>query len=353
MTITRSHAHMTVGADSPAPMLPASCINLPTSPPLSPLPSDNDNSPHSCTASKSSSHELSSNMPLSSPMNMVLLYSVSNICTTVKSINEDLAVENNPHPLHNIMCNSAEYWVRNDGNVWHLKFITKLDTAGHFAKFGPYFNLQMGGVRAQIELRPLSEDEVAYPPEAIRSSRIAVETLLIMCSEVELARNTSKAKACATATSHPSHCPKKSPGSRIWQFDDMPDPNCHYASLKSGHDLEDITVHSPDVFDTNCVFIHAVEYNTKLLHEQVVEVDVILRLWTFKPSAKDLNGSHVYQLMLQKYVKNNLVYHSLPHTPDHKGKRKASVSPTDQSPSKKNSTLREVEDTASMHVDDM
>ncbi|KAI6043155.1 hypothetical protein EDC04DRAFT_2600348 [Pisolithus marmoratus] len=214
----------------------------------------------------------------------------------------------------------------------------------------------------------------------MESQHIAVETLLTMCSEVELARNTSlpnpqsaqmlimthasigcKAKAHATAMSCPSHRPKKSPGSRIWQFDDMPDPDCHYMSLKSGHDLEDFTVHSPDVFDTNGIFIHVVEYNTKLLHEQVIEVDIILRLWTFKPSVKDLNGSCVYQLMLQsmklmpyaEYVKNNLVYHSLPHTPNHKGKRKASISPVDQSPSKKNLTLREVEETASMHVDDM
>ncbi|KAI6027075.1 hypothetical protein EDC04DRAFT_170601 [Pisolithus marmoratus] len=95
------------------------------------------------------------------------------------------------------MQNGAEYWVTNDGDLWHLKFIAKLDTTSHYTKLGPYFNLQTGGLdisalqkaKAQLELRPLSENDSTYPDEAIRSSRIAIDTLLAMCSEVELARN--------------------------------------------------------------------------------------------------------------------------------------------------------------------
>ncbi|KAI6014936.1 hypothetical protein EDC04DRAFT_2903816 [Pisolithus marmoratus] len=302
-------------------------------------------------------------------MDIALLYSIENICTTLKSISDDLAVENNPHPLHNVMQNSAEYWVMNNGNLWHLKFIAKLDTTGHFTKMGPYFNLQTGGIdlaalqktRAQIKLRPLDENDTTYPAEVIHSSRIAIDTLLAMCSEVEQACNASKAKAHAIATTQPSHRPKKPAGSQIWQFNDMPDPESCYASLKNSHDLKDVTVQSPDIFDTNGVVIHTAEYNTKLHNRQVVEVDIILCLWTFKPDLKDVNGSRIYQVMLQgmklmpyaEYVKNNLIHHALPQTPDCKGKRKASESPCNQSPSKKAMTLSEVEDIANMQVDEM
>ncbi|KAI5980528.1 hypothetical protein EDC04DRAFT_2917868 [Pisolithus marmoratus] len=428
MPATRSRGRPTVGADAPITTSAASHHDLPTSPPLSPAPSDNENLPRSRTAS--SSPDPCSNPVPTSPMDIALLYSVENICTTLKSISDDLAVENNPRPLRNVMRNSAEYWVANDGNLWHLKFIAKLDTTGHFTKMGPYFNLQTGGIdlaalqkaRAQIELRPLDENDTTYPAEAIRSSRIAIDTLLAMCSEVEQVRNAkipaenrpsvtpflkshlyndsfsivvhteplfrglpnpqsaetpimaranigqsnalmspSKAKAHAIATTQPSHRPKKPAGSRIWQFDDMPDPESRYASLKNSHDLKDVTVQSPDVFDTNGVFIHAAEYNTKLHDGQVMEVDVILRLWTFKPGLKDVNGSCIYQVMLQgmklmpyaEYVKNNLVRRALPQTPDCKGKRKASESPCNQSPSKKTMTLSEVEDVANMQVDEM
>ncbi|KAI6038310.1 hypothetical protein EDC04DRAFT_3023520 [Pisolithus marmoratus] len=136
----------------------------------------------------------------------------------------------------------------------------------------------------------------------------------------------------------------------------MPDPESRYASLKNSHDLKDVTVQSPDVFDANGMFIHTAEYNTKLHDGQVVEVDIILHLWTFKPGLKDVNGSRIYQVMLQgmklmpyaEYVKSNLVRRALPQTPNCKGKRKASESPCNQSPLKKTMTLSEVEDVANM-----
>ncbi|KAI6008003.1 hypothetical protein EDC04DRAFT_2907407 [Pisolithus marmoratus] len=118
----------------------------------------------------------------------------------MESIFVDFMTENNPHPLHNLMQHNAEYWVMNDGNLWHLKFITKLDITSPFMKLGPYFNLQSGGIhidiaalqkaKAQIELHPFNEDDAAmYPAEVIQSSHITIETLLAMCSEVEQAQN--------------------------------------------------------------------------------------------------------------------------------------------------------------------
>ncbi|KAI6008499.1 hypothetical protein EDC04DRAFT_2965116 [Pisolithus marmoratus] len=193
MTLTHSHGHTTVGADAPITTPAASHVDMqPTTLPLSPVPSDGDNLPPSHTASPSPGPS-SSHAP-TSLMDVMLLYSVANNCATRMSILNELAVENNPRPLHNIMWNGAKYWVTNDGNLWHLKFIAKLDTTSHYMKLGLYFNLQTGGLdisalqkaKAQLELRPLSENDSTYPDKAIRSLCIAIDTLLAMCSEVEL-----------------------------------------------------------------------------------------------------------------------------------------------------------------------
>ena len=146
MTVTRSRVRSSASVDVHAPVpSSASMDNLPTTP-LSPAPSDVDGDLiRSWTAS--GSPEPSSKAAPPSPFHAALLYSVANSCTSVESIIGDLA-ENNPHPLRNVMRDSAEYWVTNDGEVWHLKFIAKLDTTGHFTKLGPYFNLQTGGVSA-------------------------------------------------------------------------------------------------------------------------------------------------------------------------------------------------------------
>ena len=46
-------------------------------------------------------------------------------------------------------------------------------------------------------------------------------------------------------------------------------------SLKNGLNLDEVTVQGPDVFDTNGVFIHPAEYDSKLQDGQTVEVDVV------------------------------------------------------------------------------
>ena len=146
MTVTRSHVRSSASLDAhTAVPSSASADDLPTTP-LSPAPSDNDGDLIQ-SRTVSGSPELSSEAAPPSPFHAALIYSVANSCSSVESIIEDLA-ENNPRPLRNVMRDSAEYWVTNDGEVWHLKFITKLDTTGHFTKLGPYFNLQTGGVSA-------------------------------------------------------------------------------------------------------------------------------------------------------------------------------------------------------------
>ncbi|KAI5990680.1 hypothetical protein EDD15DRAFT_2279784 [Pisolithus albus] len=115
----------------------------------------------------------------------------------------------------------------------------------------------------------------------------------------------------------------------IMSLTDLPDPQGRYDGLAKSHNLSGITVHFPDVRDGHGKIIPPSEYGTKVNDGDVVEVEVVPKLWIIKPKpsappqSKDANGSHIYQLDLKKlkllpyadYVRADLV--------KGKGKRKA------------------------------
>lgn len=57
------------------------------------------------------------------------------------SILEGIANKNNPRPLRSVMGDSADYWVTSDDQPLTMRFPTKIDRNGQFARLGPYFNL--------------------------------------------------------------------------------------------------------------------------------------------------------------------------------------------------------------------
>ncbi|KAG1803852.1 uncharacterized protein HD556DRAFT_1484364 [Suillus plorans] len=86
---------------------------------------------------------------------------------------------------------------------------------------------------------------------------------------------------------------------------DLEDSKGHYSALLNTYDLRGTRVQSPDVRDEHGVRIHVSEYKTKLTEGTIVELEVILKLWTIKPRSnnasnpRDANGSRIYQMMLQ------------------------------------------------------
>ncbi|KAG2040123.1 hypothetical protein BDR03DRAFT_950351 [Suillus americanus] len=116
---------------------------------------------------------------------------------------------------------------------------------------------------------------------------------------------------------------------RSWRISDLEDSRGRYSAL------------------LNTVHIHVGDYKTKLKEGMIIELEVILKLWTIKlhrdnSNPRDVNGSRVYQLMLQymqllpctKYTQPAFVA----SLKDRKGKRKAEDNATDQSPTKKGSS---------------
>ncbi|KAG2143534.1 quinon protein alcohol dehydrogenase-like superfamily [Suillus bovinus] len=94
--------------------------------------------------------------------------------------------------------------------------------------------------------------------------------------------------------------PKKSAG-RSWCICDLEDSKGCYSALLTTYDLCGMRVQSPDICDERGVQIHVSEYKTKLKEGSIVELEVILKLWTIKPCSnssnpRDANGSH---MMLQ------------------------------------------------------
>ncbi|KAG2146100.1 uncharacterized protein EDB93DRAFT_1337664 [Suillus bovinus] len=136
---------------------------------------------------------------------------------------------------------------------------------------------------------------------------------------------------------------------RSWCICDLEDSKGCYSALLTTYDLCGMRVQSLDICDERGVQIHVSEYKTKLKEGSIVELEVILKLWTIKPCSNssnpcDANSSHIYQMMLQhmqllpceKYMQAafvNLIK-------DGKGKRKAADKASEtmsQSPTKKGS----------------
>lgn len=143
-------------------------------------------------------------------------------------------------------------------------------------------------------------------------------------SKIRAAALEGNTSLSTSASASPS---KKTSG--IMSLTDLPDPQGRYDGLAKSHNLSGITVHFPDVRDGHGKIIPPSEYGTKVNDGDVVEVEVVPKLWIIKPKpsappqSKDANGSHIYQLDLKKlkllpyadYVRADLV--------KGKGKRKA------------------------------
>ncbi|KAI6126022.1 hypothetical protein EDD16DRAFT_1443554, partial [Pisolithus croceorrhizus] len=105
---------------------------------------------------------------------------------------ENIALENNPRPLCELMQDNAQYWVTTDNQLLHIKFPAKVDCNGQYERIGPYFNMPPTGLdiptlqkaRAQFELVAL-DDEAGCPNSAIKCSHDFFATLFAFFDEVE------------------------------------------------------------------------------------------------------------------------------------------------------------------------
>ncbi|KAG2039652.1 hypothetical protein BDR03DRAFT_980585 [Suillus americanus] len=145
---------------------------------------------------------------------------------------------------------------------------------------------------------------------------------------------------------------KKSNG-RWWCICDLKDLKRHYSALLNMYDLRGTRVQSPNVWDEHGVHIHVSDYKTKFKEGAIVELEVILKLWTIKPrnnpsNPRDTQGSRVYQIMLQymqllpcaKYTQSIFI-DSLSAG---KGKRRAVDEAVNQSPTNKGSFATTLKD---------
>ncbi|KAI6126021.1 hypothetical protein EDD16DRAFT_1702750 [Pisolithus croceorrhizus] len=114
----------------------------------------------------------------------------------------------------------------------------------------------------------------------------------------------------------------KNSGSKILRIGDLPDPHgCYAGLLKTYGGLTDAKVTMPDMHNTWGVLITPVEYDSKISDGNVVEVEVILKLWSIQPNSRgNPNSSRIYQMILQSmkllpfnsYLQQNLLQHTYP-----------------------------------------
>ncbi|KAG1873152.1 hypothetical protein F4604DRAFT_776883 [Suillus subluteus] len=345
-----------------------------------------------------------------SPLYKSLLYSVRSpgALTVDAATEKNIPLENNPRPLRTFMNDSAEYWVDGSGSLLRMKFPARLDQVnGQYSRIGLYFNMPSTGLdvtilkraRAQFELRPLHESDPLsshYPQEALDCSARALDTLVALTNEVEDARNASVEQT-------------RRPGvSNFWRmyteqdrytflvqsdllFRDLPDPRAltmpHLSCKDIGRSggllspskskkpvaastnqaeknaglaqLGDTRVDSPDVRNEHGVLLNVNDYRTKLQDGDIVEVEVILKLWNIRPpknvlpNSRDANGSRIYQLILRRmqllpcaaYTKK-----AVQALHDPKGKRKATDELGGQSPAKNSKSSRKGHDIFDMDL---
>lgn len=86
--------------------------------------------------------------PESSALWNSLLHTIAHPNAVCRSLVETLAPQNNPRPLRGVMSDVADYWVKGSGEPIAFRFPAKINRAGQFTKFGPYFNLPNQGVRS-------------------------------------------------------------------------------------------------------------------------------------------------------------------------------------------------------------
>ncbi|KAG2040731.1 hypothetical protein BDR03DRAFT_979950 [Suillus americanus] len=310
-----------------------------------------------------------------------------------------IPISSNPHPMHTVFNDGADYWVGADDNL-HLK--------DRYNKSGEYFNLPETGLdlgdiknaKIQFKVLPLDDKEKDCPASAIGCSQFAMKLLFALHSEVEEARNAcvpdmktattprlSRAEAVSqarvTAKKYTQALGdnegKKSNGAfyvmvsrhlsykvlivhmlgRWWRICNLKDSKRHYSALLNTYDLHGTRVQSPNVRDKHGVRIHVSDYKTKLKEGAIVELEVILKLWTIKPcnnpsNPRDAQGSRVYQIMLQymqllpcaKYMQSIFV----DSLSARKGKRRAVDEAVNQSPTKKGSFATTLEDDESKYT---
>ncbi|KAH7921156.1 hypothetical protein BV22DRAFT_1132522 [Leucogyrophana mollusca] len=382
---------------SPVPSLPGGTPSSPPMPPLDPLyPSpndtDDDGPPHVPTP---------------------LWVSLLSCCAARNAISPehlaDVPSDNNPRPLRSQMGDNAEYWVTGSDHAFQFRFPAILDTKGQYSRCGEYFSLPETGLdlgaikkaKVQFELRPLSES-TCFPPQAIKTSNCALETLFALQAEVEEVRNkllsertkapnvipfwrTYKAEDRYVLVVHSEALFKDLPntrndsGPRLSRADigknsvmlspskvksssksaasasgastsatsknsitQLPDPQGRYAGVIAQLGLGSAKVNPPDVRDGMGALIHPRNYPDALPDGAVVDVEVFLKLWNIRGSgdmaSRDPHGSRIYQVML-KSMKILPDYTLDPDMVLGKGKRKATDDLSiDQSPAKKASS---------------
>ncbi|KAG1777811.1 hypothetical protein EV702DRAFT_1045185 [Suillus placidus] len=272
----------------------------------------------------------------------------------------NIPINNNPHALHSIFNDRADYWVSPDGNVLHLVFPAKLHLEGCYNKSGEYFNLPETGLdltdiknaEIQFEVLPLDDKEKDCPALAIGCSQFAMSLLCTLHSTAEEARNAS-----LDAGTIPLHMP-------FWctykEDDKYSLVVTACAAFKGVLDLKTAT--TPQMSRTEAVtdvksqnrmcrsdeseqgkksngsepqcLRQAHDYKTKLKEGMIVELDIILKLpHGNNPTPAMSMGLHMQPLPCTKYTQPIFV----DLLKDKKGKRKAMDEATGQSPTKKSS----------------
>ncbi|KIM66486.1 hypothetical protein SCLCIDRAFT_21954 [Scleroderma citrinum Foug A] len=172
----------------------------------------------------------------------------------------------------------------------------------------------------------------------------AAQNTMIKQSDISTSKSVplSPSKVRATAlqnlsasTSSPT---KKTLG--IIYLTDLPNPQYQYEGLSKSNNISSVTIHLPDVRDSHGKIISPSDYATKIPDGDIVEIEVMPKLWIIKPkpsappNSKDAAGAHVYQLDLKKlkllpyaeYVQTDMV--------KGKGKQKADGKHGENSPGK-------------------
>ncbi|KAI6038046.1 hypothetical protein EDC04DRAFT_2698632 [Pisolithus marmoratus] len=127
---------------------------------------------------------------------------------------------------------------------------------------------------------------------------VGKSTILLSPSKARAASSAqASADAAVTICGGAAH---KTSAPKALMLRDLPDPHGRYVGLlKTYGALAATKVTIPDVRDRQGVLITPAEYHNKISDGDIVEVEVILKLWSIPPNPKgNPNGSRVYQTIL-------------------------------------------------------
>lgn len=173
----------------------------------------------------------------------------------------------------------------------------------------------------------------------------------ITATSVSAPLSPSKIRAAALqGNTNPPTSPSPSPTKKttgMTLLTDLPDPQGRYDGLAKSYNLSGVTIHYPDVRDHHGKIIPPSEYGMKINDGDIVEVEVVPKLWIIKPkpsaptNSKDANGSHIYQLDLKKLKQLPYADYVQAHMVKGKSKRKSNDDHADSPfPNKKKTTYK-------------